>query len=323
MASLVVLSQAVFILIYFWRKKKDIGWAISWLVNLLVFVPYLIVFFLNKKEIAFTGWHFNLPYTVHFFGDLFRYFVAYLNSNSRLEPLYMLLFVLALGSFFLIRRSGQNQFLVKVAESPAAGFCLLFVGLSFLAIFILNWNIPRYLIIVSVFIFLLMARGLENWFQNSKARRLMLLVIIILLVNPYGNLFISRDNWRRINDCLNRDNPIEGKIIIHSFAFDLILRKYYTGSLPTEGFYPLADDLTYEERIIRNNWRTIIDSDNVDKLAEAVGDYREIYLIEALYIKSLDERRNVYMWFIENNWHEAKKDFCEAENIKVYHFLKK
>ena len=234
----------------------------------------------------------------------------------------MLLFVLALGSFLLIRRSGRNQFLVKVAGSPATGFCLLFVSLSFLATFILNLNIPRYLIIASVFVFLLMARGLENWFQSARASRLALLVIIVLLVNPYGNLFVSRDNWRMINDCLNKNNPIEGKIIVHSFAFDLILRKYYTGSLPTEGFYPLADDLTYEERIIRNNWRTIIDSDNVDKLAEAIGSHREIYLIEALYIKSLDERRNVYMWFVKNGWREQKEDFCEAENLKLFHLLK-
>lgn len=322
--DLLILAQALYVIIKYWRQKRAwLSWLFSYLVIFLSALPYYVVYYLSKQD-AVSGVYLEyISHDLNFFTWIFRNFFREANYYHYLEPFYVLLPVLALGSLIIIKKiKGEYDFGVKIKSCPAVNFCLLAIAVLLIGCFFFNWVTPRYLILAAVFTYLLIGQGVKNWFSGKKPLQFLLLIfIIILLVINYGNFFVENNDWSRINKCLQEMSGENSKIIVHNFAFEIMLKKYYSGNLPVEGFYPLTNDLTFEERIVRDNGRPIVTKENVGRLADSVRGYNNILLVEAIYVPVLDPDKKVIRWLVDNGWQPENK-LCQVGRNRVYSFIK-
>ncbi|MBU1131367.1 glycosyltransferase family 39 protein [Patescibacteria group bacterium] len=322
--SFLILAQACFIIFNYIRRKKSIrAWLLSYSVIALPLLCYIIISFLVKKEAVFSTYLFYVPYDFHFFTEIFKYFFRLTNSAFYLELFYSLLPLFALASFLIVKRiKGDYDLGVKFKFSPPVVYSLALVLASLAGCFVAHWVTPRYLILASVFTYLLIGQGIVNWLNARKAMQASLMALIIFsLIVGYGSFFTERNYWTRVDECINQISSPDSKIIVHNFAFAMMLKRYYTGSLPVEGFYPINDSLSFAERVVQRGAGPVVTNDNVEKMAGAVEDYDNILLVEAIYVPILDPDNKVFKWFLNNGW-QLQDNFCQIERIKVFNFTK-
>jgi hypothetical protein len=162
-----------------------------------------------------------------------------------------------------------------------------------------------------------------NWLGQSKIWGMIIIAVILFsLAKPYKFLFTEMNTFGRVAQCLEEIAHPNSKIIVNNFAYDWLVKKYYKGNLPVEGFYPLDDNLTYEERIIRGSGTPLITKENVNKLADYLAGYDKISLVEAIYVPLLDLNDDVKKWLINNGW-KVEDKYCYIEGrVKVYNFYR-
>lgn len=321
LGAMLILAQALFIIFeYHKRKKTPSGWLAGYFLLAVLYLPYLVFYFLDKKDIALDGWQFNISNLVYFFGGLFRNLFAFYNFLFRIEVLFSLIPLLILGSFVYVKKTRDiGVFELKFKFSNPVIYCLLVIACHFLAVWLFGWLIPRYVIIAYVFILLLLAEGINNWWANKGLKKILIGFLIILFIIPYAEILEKRDVWHEVNDCLLKITRADSKIIAHSFANVLLLKKYYTGNLPVAGFYPLNDNLSFNERMVKNNWRRIVTNDNVGELSEFIEGFNSIYLLEA---SSISKDVNLVYWLLNHDWRLLPQESCIVENVKINHFVR-
>jgi len=177
--------------------------------------------------------------------------------------------------------------------------CLILVGVLFgLA---LKITVTKYLLISGLAVFLLMAKGMEKFPVTVKVVVASFFLISVLPMQS-KLLFSQRHHWEEVADqvALTINSYPETTIISHSFVWALPLSFYYDNHQQVRPFYPLNDNLTLEERIVRYNWQGLVNSDNVELLQELVLDNERILLLSST--PNSDERDPVKNWFYQQGW---------------------
>jgi len=319
-----ILAQAFFVLIKFWKQKRQlINWLFAYVAVALAVLPYYIFSFFIQKDTVFSSYLFYVPYYSGFFSEILKFFFNFSQSNYFSRAIFALLPVLIFGSFLIIKKvkNDSYDFGIRVRLGAGAIYCLLACSVTIIFCFILHWVTPRYLILASIFCYFLIGFGMENWLgQNKLIKTVAIMLVIFAFVFSYNSFFVISNDWVRVDKCINQLSQRKAKIIVHQFSYDILLKKYYTGSLPFEGFYPINDGLTYEERINKNDARPVVTQENVNKLADYVKGYDQIILVEAIYVPILDPNRKVFRWFLDNNW-QLGKNYCSINGIRVFSFI--
>ena len=318
-----IIAQLIYLVLKFWRQKK-ILWSCFKAYLLLAFLtlPYLVFFYLSKKQTLGTIYHFLTSYDFNYFITPFAEMFADLNNPAFYIIAFNFLFpFFILGSLVVVKKIGNRRKLkISLETAPAGGFAWLLLVVFLAGGFAFHLTAPRYAALISVFVYLLIGQGIENWFKGLRWIKIIIVVLApLIIISSLGSFFVVRDRWPRVDSCLRQLSHPEAKIIVHNFAYELILRKYYQGNLPIEGFYPVADDLSYGERIVLSNGRPVVNRENVGQLAEVTAGYDQIAMVEAIFVKELDPDSLVFRWFLDNGW-TVEDDFCQVEGIRVFNF---
>lgn len=325
--NLLIAAQAIFAISkFFSNKKKLMVWLLNYFYLFLLTAPYFIMYYLVKKDTLFEQYYFTAPYNWRYFIEMWPVALGVMWSQVYFGQLIFWLYFLSqiflLGSFIFVIRNSANQLRLRLALTPATAFCWLTVAIYLLFCFTAHLIDGRYVMVAMVFMFLLLARGLVNWL--GLRRWLLYLVfcaILFLMLLPYSNYFKEHNEWLRINQCLNQLAPLDAKIIVHHFTMEIMMKKYYTGKLPYQGFWPKKDKLTFNERIFVSGDVPFVNEQSVANLAEYVKGYNHIALVWVIYVKALDPQQLVLKWFKENDW-QIEDNFCQILNDRVY-FLSK
>lgn len=210
--------------------------------------------------------------------------------------------------------------------------CWLFIPL--LVGFAFQNAVPRYFIAVAPAFYLLLGIGFANAMthirvrsftestQHLRRRRMVLwfrmtywvvpLLVFILVLPDYASLAkIGNHQWDKLagwveqmqnekckmhNDCVVLVNP-------HSEVLAFV--RYYRGKLPVQGFYPREDNWDRDMRIVRTNWISLVNKENIRTLADITTGYQRVFLITGE--TDPDAPRNLIpAWFWQQGWRKVE-----------------
>lgn len=111
-------------------------------------------------------------------------------------------------------------------------------------------------------------------------------------------------SWYSITGYIEKNETPKSAILVVPFNEELVIKKYYHGSIPVEGAYPMDDRLSLEERIVRYNWQTIlIDSEQYNRWMEEHTKNRE----KIFFLQYDDFGSKNVAWFVNRGWRFNKK----------------
>lgn len=311
-ALALVLAENIF---FFIKKSKNLRittqkWLIGQGFIFILFCFWLVPFLIDKiGEPIYKGWYFLNPIPSFYFLESLKSFLILYSGNSfpLIEMLLIfILFILLFFSFFEIQKL-KNPFQLKFLFDDKKIFLLIWLFLPLILSFIFKIFYPRFFIVASGALYLLMAQGLENLFvflrinfKNLKFSAYLLIYtyfLLIFLFLPFNlMILLSKNNWDKVGNYIEAKERPGDKVILHFFCLSWPFNYYYKGNLPVEGFYPLEDKENLETRIIKRNWQMIVNENNIEKLSQSTANYQRIFLIQ----QNLTPL--ALIWFQKNNW---------------------
>ena len=307
----VILAQDFFIIIdhlIFNKTKPKVIWRLffSQIIIGLIFLIWFVPFLIAKFYTANLGWYFYMGYDdIHFFRSLFGLFLIFNSSDLIIELLiYALIFLYIVP----LKKQGRKKWSIPSLEINREKLFILTIFLVSLIFFYyiytaFNFFMAKYFLIIIVPFFIILAKGLEALRQlNKKLYRVVFFLFIFIIATNNLLSFAGgslRHDWDKIAEKIERNEGQGDKIISENFFRKISLQNYYRGNLPVEGFYPLENDKTEFERYLTDNWKFIVDKNNVIKLEDSTQGFKRIFLISDFVT---DQKRLVYKWFIKNKW---------------------
>jgi len=140
----------------------------------------------------------------------------------------------------------------------------------------------------------------------DKTARLAVTALFLVIFIP-STLAIATGpifSWYSITKYIEKNETPNSAILVIPFNEELVIKKYYQGSIPVEGVYPMPDNLSLEERIVRYNWQSLFPSDEEYEvwMAEHTKNRDKIFFLQYDGYES-----NSVIWFINHNWKFKKR----------------
>jgi hypothetical protein len=186
-------------------------------------------------------------------------------------------------------------------------FLVLVVIISLIGFFIFLIPVPKYYVIASIPLLLLVAYGIST----IKFRKyLKLLLIIIVLASTFvflpqmilaGNRFQFEKSIKYVEE-RERNNDV---IIVHHFRSRLFFDYYYKGDNEVVGLYPKDDYGNLDIEIAKYNalLMTFLNEENIEILSDMTDSYKRVW-----YFDTAGGFNNVFRadlphrWFSDNSW---------------------
>lgn len=111
-------------------------------------------------------------------------------------------------------------------------------------------------------------------------------------------------SWHTITKYIEKNEAPNSAILVIPFNEELVIKKYYHGPIPVEGVYPMQDNLSLEERIVRYNWQTLLSSGNEFEtwMVEHTKNRDKIFFLQYDGFES-----SGIIWFVNHGWRFQKK----------------
>lgn len=305
---------------YFYYKEKKIRinhWLFLQILIFIIYLGWFLPFFITKIYVFSSinnlndAWFAYGSPIINFFNSILKYLFFISPIDFYLEPLVNIFIILTIYAFFKFTLNKERALVIAFDINKEKIFLLLFLILFLIPGFIFSYSVIRYYLVILPSFYLLLAQAMAK-FSNKI---LLIIIIIISLITFSDNklLYSQIENQQTINDYLVKTAGGQEKIIIHNFAYKLVFDKYYQGKNKVEGFYPLADDLNEDKRLLLKNAQRIVDEENVKKLAQSTFGYDKIILIFSLdWDKSGQEL--IFNWFLEKGYRLVQqKKFVDSE----------
>ena len=315
LTALAIILIQIVLLGYF--KKDNLEIAKKFLLThglaLLIFCFWLIPSILQKLNTnSLNGWFFEPKNdSANIFTIIITLFI-----NAKVNGLiFTLLAGILIYLFFLLYKKFPN--LEKKSQQnivilSAWGFIPLIIGSC------LNQYITKYFVFSLPALALLVASTLDN--LGDKTIKKMLTGFLLFLFLPSTIIMSTTPifSWYSITNYIEKNETKESLILTVPFNEELPLKKYYHGISPALGVYPIADNLTLDERIVRFNWQKIQPKNNdlENWLTEKTTDKDKIY-----YIQYGESPNEIIAWLEKNNFKlNYKKTDNGHINLVLYEF---
>ncbi|PIS32569.1 MAG: hypothetical protein COT39_03875 [Parcubacteria group bacterium CG08_land_8_20_14_0_20_48_21] len=283
--------------------------AISWLTAqfilgttyLIWLMPVLVRKFAQPLD---QGWWFNQLLPQFFLTGYVQNF--FFIGGSLFLPIALLCTLgisIALGAS-LVRIKIQNARLWTLywKSSPQVRFLWLLVVVSFSVAVALHLdNRPQYFMSAAAAVYLLVASGItaskHRWFFG------IVLGTVLVLMGSTTNVLRTTPlfNTDKIAETISQKERSGDIILLHGFMNKLPFDRYYKGSLPIYGFYPLEDTADENLRYIIHNWHPVVTLENVHMLEQYIKNAQRIFLV--YYVTgSIDEEELAKNWLYLHGW---------------------
>lgn len=255
-------------------RKEVYRWIVAHVIIATVFLLWFVPVALNKIETGGVaqGWFFAQHERGYWTTHLTNVLV---NGEDRMPVrsiTAMLSLILLLASFLSIERPSwwqrvQNIFAhdrwplsVVVHWTPQIRLLFFCLMIPLLLGFALQVTVTKYLLVTTIPLFLLMGQGAARIAKNKRRSAALSLSVILLVLPIHLRLYTSaRHHWDQAAESvvsLKLEYP-DAPILVHSFAYALPLQRYLPPDTQLIPFYPLTDNLTLDERVVRYNWQGI------------------------------------------------------------------
>ena len=280
-AAVIVISIiTICMLLIFCDDRKDnfVWWIISSVVTVVLYLPWLFVFFRQLSDVRADYW--IPPFS---FSDINNYLEFSLGQQQIIKkPLMAVMLVTVIVCIFLIKKNNENVRLIIMSLATYAGFILLGIGLS---IAITPVFVERYISVVLVFLWI---GVMTTFFSLDKTyiRTIMFIAGEILLITS----FIAEDHHRTSDENITvysvlAEEMHEGDAIVNTSAHTLGQMVYY---FPEEKEYIKADVIS----------------------SEAFQDWDEVS--NTVYISDFSEIQDETLWVLCYNTEDAVTDELKA-----------
>ncbi len=288
--------------------KKQIGYGdnrkflISQFCAIGLFLLWLIPLFLPKlKEIISVGWYFDksanhsaaIGLYDYFFLLLKNYWLRFVSGVIIFTaPFIVLIYADKKMAQNLPGKINPNWFLFAWFLPAYFASCLTKITLT--RIFLISYT--GFILIIAYFFYVTLKNNKKIFYLMAAAW------LLISIFNLQQNLTANLIRWDLADSWLNQNLDRKSKIIIFPFYEELTFRHYYTGTNDFSALYPPKDGKTLEQRVAENNWKNIIDKNNISELEFITNGFTKIALINTLtenyrYFETLP-----HQWFTENGW---------------------
>jgi len=187
---------------------------------------------------------------------------------------------------------------------PQTYFLWLVIIVSFVpAVFLHLDNRPQYFMSAAAACYLLVAAGIVSIIRKTRLWVYILSSIVALLIVSTINIVRATPifNTDKIAHTIEQHEKSGDIVLVHGFMNKLPFDRYYHGTLPVYGFYPLNDTSDQNIRYIIHNWNPIITLDNVHKLNILTSHAKRIFLVYYVTGSIYDEEL-VKNWLYFHNW---------------------
>lgn len=297
--------QILWFLILIWKKQisrpATIKFASAQIIILTAWLLWLIPLFLPKlTTIIQQGWYLQSKMNRDSTLGVYDYFFPLLKN-------YWLRLISAVFIFcapFLIllwpqKDAGQN---IPGRVSPN-WFLISWFLPGFLVSALTGLNLPRLFTISYLGFYAAAAYLLYIVFKTYKKAFWLILIFWLFACAVNLNIFIASNfsRWDLVCQYLTQNKKDEDKIILTHFPDQLQYRHYCQA--PATAFYPFQDDQSFEERIVKNNWR-ITTPESLEKFGQEANSAKKIFIVfeglaggAAFDALSRD-------WLLKNGWQE-------------------
>lgn len=297
------------------HEKRDTKfWHIAHAGILATGLIWLIPVAMHRFGLSGTsqGWFFAQHEAGYFLTHLTNYII---NGEARL-PLRAIAAFLASGclfsALFTVEKPmwwqqikhvfDRDQWPLNIALNwtRPIRFLVLTIAIVALAGFALQMTVTKYLIAASVPLLLLMGYGLA---RMPKAMSIGVFVALTLIALPtHARLLQSRHHWDVAAKQVAalqaaHDNQIT---LVHSFAYAMPLQRYLPTDAAIVPVYPLNDEQSFDQAVVRHNWQPIINDENIVWLDEQLAGHTTVILVSSTNGKSEQDPVKAYLW--QNGW---------------------
>ncbi|MBI4426868.1 MAG: glycosyltransferase family 39 protein [Candidatus Magasanikbacteria bacterium] len=141
---------------------------------------------------------------------------------------------------------------------------------------------------------------------TDKTARLAITALFLVIFIP-STLTIATGpifSWYTITKYIEKNEVPKSAILVIPFNEELVIKKYYRGQVPVEGVYPLEDNLSLEERIVRYNWQSLLSSNGEYDawMAEHTKNRDKIFFLQ---YDSFEGKGTT--WFVNHGWKFKKR----------------
>lgn len=268
------------------RKKDLIKFIITAIIQVLLYIPWLVAFLSNLKG---TGFWISLSFP----GTIYEILTMQYRGNLAFSPIILTTLFYVYIAYLVIKTPKEER-------KPATWSFMIYVGIILLVLLICLIIhsvilLSRYLLIITgIFIF-----GLAYFMaRDMKKSRLITICAIILIISSYSNIISIKENYNSNNrefiSYLNSEIK-ENDIILYRNAIN--------GAVITTEVSQEHENTSYFYD--KDHW-------NVEKAYKAFGPYMEIR-------QDLDEILENYtgrIWIVESaNTHELLDEVSEKYNV--------
>lgn len=183
-------------------------------------------------------------------------------------------------------------------------FLLIILGTQTLIGFALQITVTKYLITAALPLFLLAARGYDK-LQKRWSKMLVVIALLAIAAPMHIRLYTQqRHHWTDLMSQIglyHRLYPQAG-IIVHTFADTLLLQRYASPAtdIAFTPFYPLKDDLSFDDRVVRYNWQGLVNDQNAQLIRPLVDKFERVMLVSSTL--GSGEQDPVKKWFWTHGW---------------------
>ncbi len=273
-------------------QKVNKKFYLTQLTSFLLWCFWLIPAIISKFHAStFSGWFFTYDRQMQ---NLLTIFVTlFVNANLSdftftLFSIILLIFVLIIFKEIIKGNFRENKLLIILLlwglVPPILGACL-------------GQYVTKYFVFSLPALALLMAWAIDK-IANHTARTILTIGLFALIIP--STLTIATEpifSWYSMTNFIQKQETPNSIIFLIPFNEELSIRRYYHGSTPIMGVYPMDDNLSLDERIVRYNWMTLYDGDYDKWMQEKTKNKDRVFFLQ--YDGSYGD---TIMWFVNRGW---------------------
>jgi len=276
----------------------------------LVFLIWFIPSLLAKWNLStFNGWFFHYDTKM---ANLFTTFIAYFVVSDVSPFLQTLTIILLIGLFVFL----YHIFLQKNSLRPLLLSLLLWAFLPALVSNLLGIYVPKYSLFALPALYILIGFSISH-IENHSLRKAFFSIVCLLHLGPILSL-ISTPVYSayKHTEYIQKNETEKSLVLTLPFQESIVLSRYFTGHSPIVGFYPYADQLSLEERIVRHNWQSApIEPPMLDTLMQTYVANKDV-VFYTTYQKKDDM---IYNWFLQKGW-SVQEGPVAGNYVSIYLF---
>jgi uncharacterized membrane protein len=275
-------------------KKKSKQYILSHIGVIALFLIWFIPSVLSKlSQSSLNGWFFSSGGKD--FANIFTTFTTYIFSTKISSIIETILIVLLFLLFYTIINH------IKKQKNNTQSFL---IALSIWAIFpailsnLFGIYLPKYTIIALPAFFILIGFVISQIQNKHIYYSTLFFVTFFIGTTNLPIIFTPVHDATLLTKKIEQQETNTSVIISMPFQETLVLNRYYKGNNKIIPAYPLEDNYSQEERIVRKNWQTIPTTDETihTMMTKYTKGKDKVFLLQ--YIKN----GKLIKWLEKNNW---------------------